>query len=369
MSDFVQFFKVSSLPGTLAPNTFYFVLNGDYAESYLTTTGASPVAKAIGNSAMIQDLAGGSGVPEVKVASTITAMLALAPTQNSIIYVTNATTDTTVSSGGATYIYNHAGSPTPVGPGGIDGRYIKIAEDEFTVDWSIITSKPTSTAAQIDAAVSQTATNTSAISTLQSEVNTTQTGAGLGTGGEYIVPTGSLFLDTATSLHDATLLLDAAIGEVDTAVTSLGNVFNYVGTVSGGADSGTAFDLSTLPASQKDTGDYFKVAAAGWFRVGAGSPFYANLNDGLVWNTSAGIDIIDNTNATVTGTSSYIAVAGTSETGFTVDIDSAFKSRMTAVETAAAHSNRAVLDKLGEQDGNLTYDGAKVTAIWNTNDW
>lgn len=50
----LNFYKVTVLPTVLEPDTFYFVSNGDYAESYLTSN--TGVLKKIGNSAMIEAL-------------------------------------------------------------------------------------------------------------------------------------------------------------------------------------------------------------------------------------------------------------------------------------------------------------------------
>lgn len=50
----VRFYKVTSLPLVLAPNSFYYVENGSYAEAYLTDD--SGVAKKIGNTEMIQEV-------------------------------------------------------------------------------------------------------------------------------------------------------------------------------------------------------------------------------------------------------------------------------------------------------------------------
>lgn len=50
----VKFFKVTVLPQVLVPNSFYYVENGNYAESYLTDD--SGVAKKIGNTVMIQEV-------------------------------------------------------------------------------------------------------------------------------------------------------------------------------------------------------------------------------------------------------------------------------------------------------------------------
>jgi hypothetical protein len=48
----VRFFKVTALPAELQANSFYYVENGAYAESYLTDDAG--VAKKIGNTEMIQ---------------------------------------------------------------------------------------------------------------------------------------------------------------------------------------------------------------------------------------------------------------------------------------------------------------------------
>lgn len=111
---------------------------------------------------------------------------------------------------------------------------------------------------------------------------------------------------------------------VDAKVNALGSAFNYVGTVSGGATSGAATNLASL--TQKDAGDYYKVAAAGHFVLAPAAAFYANLNDGLVFNNASGIDKIDNTDSTVAGTANEISVSGSSDTGYTVAIAAEFKT-------------------------------------------
>lgn len=114
--------------------------------------------------------------------------------------------------------------------------------------------------------------------------------------------------------------LDAVENKVD----ALGSAFNYVGTVSGGATAGAAFDLSSL--TEKDAGDYYKVAAAGYFVLAPAAAFYANLHDGLVFNNASGIDKIDNTDSTVAGTANEITVTGSTDTGYTVAIATEFKT-------------------------------------------
>jgi hypothetical protein len=128
--------------------------------------------------------------------------------------------------------------------------------------------------------------------------------------------------------------LDQAVSDLEDSVAALGNAFNYVGLVAGGASEGAPYDLATLDAAGKDAGDYYKVSTSGWFVVGAGTAFYANVGDGLVWNTLASVDKIDNTNSTCQGTASFIEVTGSADTGYVVDVAQAFKDRVTAAEAA-----------------------------------
>lgn len=153
----VQFFKVTSLPGSLQPNAFYYVENGAYAESYVTNQAG--VAKALGNSAMINALITAalaslpsSGAPVLFVAD-IAARNALEPDLEQAVFVLvqDATGDPTVSSGAALYAWNPATT-----------AWLKVAEYEsmdVQLTWAAIQGKPSSTPAQIDTAVSQTHTH------------------------------------------------------------------------------------------------------------------------------------------------------------------------------------------------------------------
>lgn len=127
--------------------------------------------------------------------------------------------------------------------------------------------------------------------------------------------------------------VDAGIAAVEQQVAALGAAFNYVGTLAGGVDEASAFDMDTLEVGTKDAGDYYKISTAGWFKVGAaGVPFYVNSKDGLLWNTAGAVDVIDNTNSEVQGTAGEIAVTGSVDTGFTVAVDEAFKTRVSDLE-------------------------------------
>lgn len=131
-----------------------------------------------------------------------------------------------------------------------------------------------------------------------------------------------------TTETNARIAGDDALG---LRIDALGSAFNYVGTVSGGANSGAATNLASL--TQKDAGDYYKVAAAGYFVLAPAAAFYANANDGLVFNLAAGVDLIDNTNSSVSGTANEIEIIGSSDTGYTVALDAVFSGRMTTAES------------------------------------
>jgi len=186
------------------------------------------------------------------------------------------------------------------------------------------------------------------------------------TGVQDEAPVGSVYTDNATG--DLYTKITAGTGTdkwskqasesyVDSQVSVLGNAFNYVTTVEGG-DVATPTDLSALPADDKDPGDYYKVTTSGYFTDGTNT-FYANANDGLVWNTTGTVDIIDNTNSTVAGTTDFISVTGTTDTGYTVDIDTAFKTRMSDAESDITDLQSFV----GAADGETVPTYSSVTQV------
>jgi hypothetical protein len=143
----LKFFKVATLPGTLEANAIYFVENGTYAESYVTNNAG--VARSIGNSTMINALIASqlSGLSSTLVVADIAARNALSLNRNTIVYVINATGDTSVTAGAATYLWNQANS-----------TFSKVAEFEsmdVVLSWSNIQGRPSSTPANIDDAVSK----------------------------------------------------------------------------------------------------------------------------------------------------------------------------------------------------------------------
>ena len=156
--------------------------------------------------------------------------------------------------------------------------------------------------------------------------------------------------DTALSNRIATIEGEyASQSYVTSAIAALGNAFEYVGLVTGGTEAGSAFDLSTL--TQKAAGDYYKVGTGGYFKVGAaGTPFYANAQDGLLWNIAGEVDKIDNTDYAVAGTVDFVAVTGSPDVGYTIDISSVFKNRVVALETGLA----AEVTARGDADAALS---------------
>ena len=110
------------------------------------------------------------------------------------------------------------------------------------------------------------------------------------------------------------------------AISDLGSVFHYVDVVSSAT---IALDLSTL--SDTDTGAYYKVDAAGAYTDGT-TTFNAKVGDAFV-KTGAGWQKIDNVDVVVTHVSSETLVTGDENAGYTVGLATAFKDRVSDLET------------------------------------
>lgn len=140
----VAFHKVTALPGTPDPDSFYLVENGSYAEIYLTDDAG--VAKMVGNTTMIEAIAIAS-VNMLRIVADITARDALSLTSNTFVLVQDATDDVTVASGAALYVWVQA-----------DTQFAKVAEYESmdaSIDWSDVQNRPSSSVANIDDAVTK----------------------------------------------------------------------------------------------------------------------------------------------------------------------------------------------------------------------
>lgn len=110
------------------------------------------------------------------------------------------------------------------------------------------------------------------------------------------------------------------------AISDLGSVFHYVDVVSSAT---TPLDLSTL--SDTDTGAYYKVDVAGAYTDGS-TTFNAKVGDAFV-KTDAGWQKIDNVDVAVTDVSGETAVTGDENSGYTVGLATAFKDRVSDLET------------------------------------
>lgn len=147
----INFHQVSALPGTLQNDSFYYVINGNYVESYLTNN--SGVAKMIGNSTMINALIDAklTGLNALEIVADISARNALSLTNNTMVLVTDASADATVNSGAALYAYNQSTT-----------SFTKVSEYEsldVTLNWSDIQGGPSSTPGAIDQAVADSHTH------------------------------------------------------------------------------------------------------------------------------------------------------------------------------------------------------------------
>lgn len=147
----VKFYKVAVLPGELQPDSFYYVENGGYAESYLTDSAGT--AKAVGNSAMINALIDAAitdalaDYNALEIVVDIAARDALELARNALVLVIDASADATVGAGSALYAYSESAD-----------SWTKVAEYEsmdVVIQWAAIQGRPNSTPAQIDSAVSQ----------------------------------------------------------------------------------------------------------------------------------------------------------------------------------------------------------------------
>lgn len=140
-----KIFKETSLPGRLENNQIYLITSAkeNYVEMYVTSS--SGAARRILNEqdirTIIQEYTASSG--KLKVVQDISARDDLSPISGDEVYVIDAQGDSTVSRGGARYLYN-------------EDSWLKISETEqmdLNLNWSSITGGPTSSATQIDQAV------------------------------------------------------------------------------------------------------------------------------------------------------------------------------------------------------------------------
>lgn len=124
------------------------------------------------------------------------------------------------------------------------------------------------------------------------------------------------YISAASSVMNAIVVLDSQIKTITGNMEDIDKVFVYHGSIAGGAQ-----ETPTLLDSQNPSvGHYLRVSASGWFKFGAGAAFYANTGDGMVFNNTNTWDIVDNTNSVVAGTNNRIVVSGSPDTGYSIDI-------------------------------------------------
>ena len=148
--------KLTAVPMVpTTPNTVFYVAPNatpNYVEIYVSNRAGDALKRVI-NQADVQAMinASLSNVSKYQVVADIAERNALTD-KTSLVYVKNATGDTTVKSGGATYIYGSATS-----------AWVKISEAEsmdLVFSWANLQDKPTSTVTAIDTAVLNSHTHT-----------------------------------------------------------------------------------------------------------------------------------------------------------------------------------------------------------------
>ena len=139
---------------------------------------------------------------------------------------------------------------------------------------------------------------------------------------------------------------------VDSSVSALGSVFHFIGDVS----AATGNDLTTL--SDQSTGSYYRVDVAGTYTAGASS-FALKVGDAIV-KTSTGWQKLDNVDAEVFGTANEVLVTGNEEIGYTIALESAFKTRVSNVESKTQN-----IDLAGTTAGTTVLNGVLQDPSFN----
>lgn len=151
--------KETALPGSLTPHTIYFVAPAarpDFVEVYVSNAAGTATRRIIDQPAIqaMIDAAVAAGSGGAIIVDDIAARDAITPDNAQQVYVVDASADTTVTSGGATYIYRASNT-----------TWIKQSEAEsldLSLAWASITGRPSSTPAAIDAAVANSHTHANA---------------------------------------------------------------------------------------------------------------------------------------------------------------------------------------------------------------
>jgi len=157
---------------------------------------------------------------------------------------------------------------------------------------------------------------------LQTELNTTQSGAGLETDGTYAAPTGSNYLGSAISLKDADYILDGAIKNNADAISALS------------ASSGAALSAETSARQAADAAQAANLAAETTARQAADAAIAADL-------------------------AAEVSRAGTAEAAIAADLASEV-TRATGAEAAIAADLAGLTTRF--ETIYFLYDGASATS-------
>lgn len=229
---------------------------------------------------------------------------------------------------------------------------------DAALDTRLDTAEGDITALENNAVAQQTAIDTAAgrLTTAEGEIDTLQTELNAAEAAHSahvanaIVRDGSVAMAAAlnmgnnvvSNVADPVAATDAANKQwVEGKVANLGNAFEYKGVLANGGAQGSAYDLENIDVADRGIGDYYKVTAAGHFKLGAaGAEMFFNVNDGLVFSTT-GFDKIDNTDSVSRGTAGQIAVSGSVDTGFDISIDGAYTAARQLEVTNEANARAA----------------------------
>ena len=149
----LSFRAVTYLPADLEPDTFYFVQNGEYAESFLTS--AAGEKRYVGNGEMIREIAATmTGTFEsIIFAEDITERDALAANTDThlLVLVLDAQDDPAVTSGSVLYAYSKDA----------DKWYVLVEYEDVALEvtWAHLQGRPQSSPAAIDASVQKSHTH------------------------------------------------------------------------------------------------------------------------------------------------------------------------------------------------------------------
>lgn len=164
--------------------------------------------------------------------------------------------------------------------------------------------------------------------------------------------------------QSAEAALNSNVANLSARVTSLGNVFNYKGQV-----DGSVLNLDAIDAdANAHAGDYYKYtgnSTATFTYNGGNSSITVNMFDGII-KSATGWDKIDNTDSTVTGSAGFVAVSGSTDTGYVVNIAPTFIGRVAALEANTTGSTAALQQQINSLAANTSNSFAMVYATDNT---